>query len=770
MLLTEVSFVSILNFVYPKLSILMPLPLTPFAVALLAAVALPATGAAAWQAQAQEQRPARRAVLIVGRVESEGRGVAGATVGLLGDAERSTRTDSSGRYRLSVPSSAVARVIARAIGHAPVIRDVALRDSAATTLDFALVPSASLLNTVVTTATMQERYLSDSPVKVELVTPAFLQRNVSNNVMDNVSFLPGLTQQVDCGVCFTNNIRINGMEGPYTAVLIDGTPMMSALATVYGLNSIDPSLIEQIEIIRGPNSTLYGSEAMGGVINIVTKDARLAPRLSVNAFGTSDGETTVSLAAAPRLAGTRSLLSVSASRNARFVDRNGDGFSDLPLVSRLSVMNKWVTGTPANRPFELMARVYGEDRFGGTETWTRSDRGSSTVYGESIRTYRAELLGTYRPGAPGTPLRFDVSGNWHHQDSFYGDSPYRATQQVAFAQGVWSPQLARHSLTFGSSMRYQRYRDSTSAQRTTDDRFIPGVFAQDEVSLGQRVTILGGMRVDHHAAHGVIPSPRLAVKWAPDAHTTVRLNGATGFRVVSLFTEDHAALTGARDVRIEEALQPERSATVTASLNRLVDVGGVEDAMTIDLDLFHTRFSNRIVGDFNTDPNLIVYRNLRGAAVTRGASLAVGYATLRKPFGGSLGLTLQDVYVEDAGVRRALPFAARAQAVFTLSYRVDRVGMTVDWTGRVQGPAALPLFDGLSSRSSWFTEQHLQVTRRRPGAPDVYVAVKNLFDFVQRDAIVDPFNPFGDRFDTARVYGPLQGRRVLIGIRQVVGR
>jgi outer membrane receptor for ferrienterochelin and colicins len=136
----------------------------------------------------------------------------------------------------------------------------------------------------------------------------------------------------------------------------------------------------------------------------------------------------------------------------------------------------------------------------------------------------------------------------------------------------------------------------------------------------------------------------------------------------------------------------------------------------------------------------------------------------------ALGLTLQDVYVEDAGVRRALPFAARAQGVFTLSYRIDQVGLTVDWTGRVQGPTALPLFDGLASRSSWFTEQHLQVTRRKSGAPDVYVAVKNLFDFVQRDAIVDPFNPFGDRFDTARVYGPLQGRRVLIGIRQVVGR
>ncbi len=756
------SVVSILNFVYAKLPILMPSILRT----VLSALCAPLAAACLCAPPAHAQGPA----VLVGRVSAAGQPLAGATVGVDGDPRRTVRTDSAGRYRLIVPSAGRVSVLARAIGYAPISSPVPLRSPGPDTLDFVLRQSASILNTVVTTATMQERYLSDSPVKVELVTPAFLQRNVSNNVMDNVSFLPGLTQQVDCGVCFTNNIRINGMEGPYTAVLIDGTPMMSALSTVYGLNSIDPSLIEQIEIIRGPNSTLYGSEAMGGVINIVTKDARLAPKFSLNAFGTSDGEASLSLAAAPSVGGIRSLLSVAGSRNTHFVDRNGDGFSDLPLVSRLSVMNKWVTGTPANRPLEVMARVYGEDRFGGTEAWTRSDRGSSTVYGESIRTYRAELLGTYRPGAPGTPLRFDLSGNWHDQNSFYGATVYRAAQQVAFAQGVWSPQFARHGVTVGGAVRYQRYSDSTQAQRTTDVRVIPGVFAQDEVAVGTRTTVLAGVRLDHHEAHGLITSPRLAVKWTPDPHTTIRVNGATGFRVVSLFTEDHAALTGARTVRIDEALRPERSATATLSLNRVMDIRGIEDAMTLDVDLFHTRFSNRIVGDFDSDPNLIIYRNLRGAAVTRGVSLALGYATLRQPFTGNVGITLQDVFVQDAGVRRPLPFAATSQGVFSLGYRIDRLALTIDWTGRVQGPAPLPRFDGLSSRSPWFTEQHLQFTRRRAGAPDLYVAVKNLFNFVQRDAIVDPFNPFGDRFDTARVYGPLQGRRLLFGVRQIVSR
>ena len=712
-------------------------------------------------------RVARAQPMLSGRVSAAGRPLAGATVVVEGGRLRA-QTDSAGRFRIQVGARQSVSLLTRAIGHTPDRRVVAL--PASDTLLITLTPSASILNTVVTTATMQERYLSDSPVKVELVTPAFLQRNVSANLMDNISFLPGLVQQVDCGVCFTNSIRINGMEGPYTAVLIDGTPMMSALASVYGLNSIDPSLIEQVEIIRGPNSTLYGAEAMGGVINIVTKDVRLAPRFSVNAFGSSHGETNIAIAATPSIRGVRSLLSISGSHNAQFVDRNGDGFSDLPLVSRLSVMNKWAIGTPARRPFELMARVYGEDRFGGTSAWTKADRGSGSVYGESIRTLRGELLGTIRRGFVGSPLRVDLSANWHHQDSFYGDTPYRATQGVAFAQGVWSPQLGAHNLMVGGTLRLQRYRDSTRAQQTSETRFIPGVLMQDEVAVGSRITLLGGIRVDHHATHGVIASPRLAVKYTPDPHTTVRLNAATGFRVVSLFTEDHAALTGAREVRIMEALQPERSATTTVSLNRVFDISGVEDAMSLDVDLYHTSFRNRIVGDFDSDPNLIIYRNLRGGARTRGVTVAIGYGTLRKPFNGSLALTVQDVSRVDDGVRRPLPFAASQQAVFSLGYRVDRIATTFDWSGRLQGPTTLPQFDGMPGRSPWFTEQHLQLTWRPRNRPDVYVAVKNLFDFVQRDAIIDPFNPFGDRFDTARVYGPLQGRRFVVGVRQIVGR
>ncbi len=266
------------------------------------------------------------------------------------------------------------------------------------------------------------------------------------------------------------------------------------------------------------------------------------------------------------------------------------------------------------------------------------------------------------------------------------------------------------------------------------------------------------------------PSPRLAVRWTPDAHTTVRLNAATGFRVVSLFTEDHATLTGAREVVVAEALEPELSATVTLSLQRFVDVGGVPDAMSVDVDLYATRFGNRITADFDTDPDLIVYRNLDGSAVTRGVSVAAGYRTEMQPFYANVGATAQEVFVREGGASRPLPFAPRVQGTFTVGHDFRGVGATLDWTGRVLGPMALPALHGHASRSPWFTEHHLQATKRlRPGA-ELYLAVRNVLDFTQSGAIVSPDDPFGPEFDPGRIYGPLQGRRVALGARYVVGR
>lgn len=708
---------------------------------------------------------------VTGRVSADGDSIPFARVAAAGSALQ-TVADGRGRYLLTGLPAGPQRLLFSAAGHETVERLVTVAAGELAVVDVALEPAAYALNPIVVTGTMKQATVLESTVKVDVVPAAVLQRTVSNSLMESIQYINGLYQQVDCGVCYTNNIRINGTEGPYTAVLIDGMPIMSSLASVYGLNGINPALIERIEILKGPSSTLYGTEAMGGVINVITKSPRFTPTLALDAYHTSFGESNVELAVTPRLGETSVLLSGSFSHADHFMDENGDGFTDAPLWTRGALFGKLDVRRGDRRALGLSAKYYHEDRFGGVEAWTPRHRGSGSIYGESIVTERFELLGTYLLPFAGDRLRTDFSLSWHDQDSYYGTTAYAAQQGVAFANLVWDTRLGRsHDLLLGATARYQLYDDGTPATPRAERRWIPGVFAQDEWSLHPAATLLAGLRLDHHREHGLIASPRLSAKWTPFHDTSLRINTGTGFRVVNLFTEDHAALTGARDVVIAEALEPERSYSVAANLNQIIEFG--RSPMMIDLDAFYTRFSNKIIPDYDVDPNQIVYDNLRGHSVSRGVSLSLNQNVAFERLLYTAGVSLQDVYAVERGERRRELFAARYSGTFGLTYNHPGPDVTVDYAARLTGPMRLPEFDAPFDRpttSTAYTVHDLKLSLGLTGDARLYAAVSNLFGFTQGSPLIAPDDPFGDAFDTTYVWGPIAGRKLSIGARYGISR
>ena len=721
------------------------------------------------------QNPSRAgqdiSLIVAGRiVDDSGRAIPYAGVAVKGS-PRSVRADADGRFRLAGLEAGTIAIVVSAQGYAAIETEVDV-DAASTLAVITLVRDPVAMGAITVTATMKATSVAASPVKVNVVPRAVLQRSATNNLVEAISYVNGLRQQVDCGVCYTNSLRINGMEGPYTAVLIDGMPIMSSLASVYGLNGINPALVQQVEIMKGPSSTLYGSEAMAGVINVVTKDPRFSPRFALDASGTSDAEGNVDLALSTELGDVSGVLSGNAAYNSRFVDDNRDGFTDFPLNTRGVVFGKMDWSPGGQRRASLATRYVYEDRFGGVEAWSAADRGSSEVYGESIHTNRVEVLGTYLPSRF-PDVRLEGSYAWHDQNSWYGDSNYDATQHIAFANALWGRMVGRHDLLVGATARYQTYDDNTPATATVDRRLIPGLLAQDEVRMARgALTVLAGFRVDRHDEHGLIPSPRLALKWDATEHTALRLNAGTGFRVVSLFAEDHAALSGARDVVIASELAPERSRSVTLNANRIIEFG--PNPMMIDLDLFHTRFSNRIRPDYDVAPNLIVYDNLSGHAVSRGISLALNQNIDFDRFRYSAGVTVQDVHSVDAGgVREKDFFAADVRAVFGVTYNMRSLPLSLDYTGSVTGPMRLPSYDepfARPERSPAYSVHNAQATMTLGAGAALYLSVKNVFDFTQPSPLVDPANPFGDAFDTAYVYGPVRGRHAMLGLRYGASR
>ncbi len=713
---------------------------------------------------------------IKGTVLSKGEAVIGVNIGIR-ELQKGTSTDANGFYHIgNIPIGSYTLEVS-SVGFKKYSQTVEVQAGKTLRLDIELEESTLELDQVVVTGTMRKTYVKDSPVKVSVVKSEQLQQGkISANIMDLISSVNGLSTQLNCGVCGTNAIRINGVEGPNTAVLIDGMPIMGALASVYGLNGISPSIIDQVEVIKGPQSTLYGTQALGGVVNIITKNPATTPTFSADVYGKSTEEGNVNLAYSPKIGRFEGFLSGNVVRLENYFDKNGDDFNDLVKQSRVSLFGKGtLLGENMEQRLNVATKLYSENRTGGLQEFSDDLRGSDQIYGESIYTNRFELMTDFRPAGLNEQLKFSGAVTYHDQDSYYGTDWYDAQQGIIFGQATWDQSIGNHfKLLSGATLRYETYNDNTPATSDgLDRRWIPGIFSQGELTVSN-FTFLGGLRIDHHSEHGYVTAPRLSTKFSPTDLTTFRASAGTGFRVVNVFTEDHAALTGSRDVVFNENLDPERSKSITASFEQIIPFG--TNPMTVSLDGFYTHFSNKIIPDYDQDPNLIVYENLDGFSVTRGFSVDVDQNFTAIPFSYNASITIMDVYTDENGQKRALTYAPEYTGTFGATYDIRSLDLSLGYNSNLVGPKRMPnSYTENFGRDPWspaYSTHDLKITKEFSDVNsdngigfEVYISAENIFDYTQGSPLVDARNPFGPDFDTIYTWGPIVGRAFSLGAR-----
>ncbi len=714
---------------------------------------------------------------------------------LAGDSLK-TLTDKQGRFTINAPSNV--RIHVSAMGY----ETAAVLNNQKDFLTITLMPQQKQIEGVVITGTLKSVRRSESPVAVEVYTPQFLKKNPAPSLFESLQNVNGVRPQLNCSVCNTGDIHINGLEGPYTMVAIDGMPVMSSLASVYGLFGIPTQLIDRIEIVKGPASGLYGAEAIGGMINIITKSPDKASPVTAQLMTSSWKEHSFDAGLKFNLGKKiSSLLGIHYFNYQNPVDHNQDQFTDVALQHRVSLFNKFQLTRKHNRVASLAGRYFFENRWGGDTRWTKEFRGTDSLYGESIYTSRWELFGQYQlPVQEKFLLSFSTTG--HKQDSYYGQLPYLATQRTGFMQLTWDKIAGKnHSLLTGISARANFYDDNSTATKDTlsgrnkpDRSVLPGLFIQDEWKLHEKHLLLLGLRADYHPIHKSILTPRFAWKWSPGRQQVIRLNGGTGFRVVNLFTEEHAALTGARVVEIREALRPERSYNINLNYTRLLK--GNKYSLQLDGSAWYSYFSNQIIPDYDTDPNKIIYKNLDGFSFSKGMTLNIEYSYGHR-FKALLGMTLQSIKKteKDASGNKFTQVPVLTEkwsGTWSISYSIPAGGWSVDYTGNIYGPMRLPLLgvrDPRPAHSPVWSLQNLQVTKKLSRAIECFAGSKNLLNWTPARRVPfliarahDPFdklveyepdgsvrasaeNPFGLSFDPAYVYAPNQGRRIFAGLR-----
>ncbi len=724
---------------------------------------------------------------ISGRVRSENGPLAFANI-VVKNSNNGVIANEQGKYNILNLKAGAYTLEASYIGYKSSTLNVQII-SKSIEIDFDLEPSP-VLDEVVVTSTLRPVKRSESPIPVEVLTAAFLKNNPTANIFEALQTVNGVRPQLNCSVCNTGNIRINGLEGPYSLVLIDGMPIVSGLSTVYGFSGIPSALIDQVEIIKGPASSLYGSEAVGGLINIITKHPENTPLLFFDSFLTDWNEYNLDVGLKALLGDKISVLfGVNYFNYNNPIDNNNDNFTDLALQDRISVFQKWSFSRPKNRLFSLAGRYFYEDRWGGEMQWQSKNRGGTEVYGESIYTSRFELIGNYQ-----LPLQeklfFQFSYSDHDQNSVYGDRYYLAKQRIGFGQLLWDFSGPKSDWLIGLSARYNYYNDNTTVTNTADEIVVPSLFVQNEMSLTKKHKLLLGGRYDYDIRHGSIFTPRLAFRYKPTEDDIFRVNAGTGFRIVNLFTEEHAALSGSRDLVIQNKLKPEQSFNINANyLKKIYTKKG--QILSLDCSTWYTYFTNAIRPDYDTNPNLVIYDNLEGSATSFGLSLSLD-AVISPHFKGLIGGTIQDVSQKENGIRRQQILTEKFSGTWALTYTNLKNNFTIDYTGNIYGPMRLAVLGPLDPRQKnapiW-SIQNIQFTFKKFKNIELYTGLKNMLNWTPNkgnpfiiaraddpfddnvsfdnngNAIVTANNPYGLTFDPTYIYAPNQGRRLFFGLR-----
>lgn len=723
---------------------------------------------------------------ITGQVFSNGQPVESASVILKGT-NIGVITSAEGQFSLYFPKVKNPKLIVSYLGKKTLTIPIKSINTDLGSIELSLDES---LEEVVVSGTLKPISKLDSPVPVDVYSQSFFKANPTSSVFEALENVNGIRPQLNCNVCNTGDIHINGQEGSYTMVLIDGLPIVSGLSSVYGLSGIPQSLIERVEIVKGPASTLYGSEAIGGVINLITKLPENISKLSIDTFVSSWGELNTDIGYKYKLhKKLTGVLGVNYFNYSNPIDKNNDGFTDLTIQDRISIFNK----LSLRNKFSLATRYVYEDRWGGQLGWIPKYRGGTLIYGESIYTSRFEIFGNYDFNEE---FSFQLSINNHNQNSVYGATIFNADQTIGFGQITWNKNIKNNELLLGIAYRYTYYDDDTTA--TYDDGTssnspsitnLPGIFIQNLTKINTKNTLLVGLRYDYNSLHGSIVTPRLNYKINNTDKTSIlRISAGTGYRVTQVFTEDHASLTGAREVVFLEALNPEKS--WNANLN-YVKKFYIKKGFIVDFDfsLFNTQFSNKIIPDYDSDLNKIIYTNLKGKSITQGVSLNFNMLA-QGGFRINMGMTFIDTNIEEERGTKTRPYLTeRFRGVWRVEKKWNPSKLTLDFTGSITGPLKLPTLGELDPRpiySPSFSIMNIQLTKIWGSGIETYVGVKNILNFTPPSNSIarsfDPFdkqvlfddqgiavatanNPYALTFDPSYSFASNQGIRSFFGIR-----
>lgn len=648
------------------------------------------------------------------------------------------------------------------------------------------------LREMVFTGTMKEMRKDDFAIPVEIYTQEHFLKNNVTNVYEAITMISGVQANIDGAVDGSGDIEINGQDGPFTLIMIDGMPVSSGNSGIYSFAGIPMGIIDRIEVIKGPASTIYGSDAMSGVINIITKNPEHVAQFFGDVRATSYAETNAEVGAQIPAGKATGMVTASIyNMNTRW-DQNHDGFTDIPLTNRISVFSKWTFRNKYKKLSSVFGRYLYENRVGGQMAFNRSWLGSDSVYGESSRTNRFEIFGNFALPIEKVDMTLQVSYTDHKQDSWYGTQPFFNEERNARLQFLYDNKTKDVSdLTIGASYKLYWYNDNLHTPSDTAAGVLnhyplinhfPALFIQDMIHLNKNNEILAGLRYEYNTLYkGNAICPRFDYKYMNDRRSDIfRFSLGSAFKTPDIFIDDRYAYTNGKFIVINGDIKTELCYGTQLDYEKKISKNG---NFVLGANVFFNTIINKIVADIYSRPDAVVYSNDGSYNINYGLNLKADMAFLF-PLRATIGVTLLrnvDLSKNASGqlVYDEVVNSPKVNATYTLTYTFRKAEISIDWTGQINSPMYLntQVDDYRPQTSPWYCLMNIQITKKFKCGVDIYGGANNLLNFRPQNVILrpnDPFNkyvtdldnnPHNYRFDTSYIYAPNQGIKGFLGLR-----
>ena len=507
--------------------------------------------------------------------------------------------------------------------------------------------------------------------------------------------ITGIHVQQTSPITFNSSIRIQGLDGKYTQLLLDGMPLYGGLSAGLGLLQIPPLDLEQVEVIKGANSTLYGGGAIAGLVNLITKKPKNESKTSVMLNKTSAGGMDVSSFHASEKSSVSSTIFVSYNKNNAY-GPDESGFSAIPKFNRWTINPKlFIEASETELSFGFNA--VGENRIGGNLNYI-SGNTNTPAYFEKIGTDRISTQFNYlKQLNSGKEFTARNSLNYTKQSISIPNYDFQGIQKSSFTELNFAGSQNQidwiAGLNFWTDEFEKEIPVSDPPLNFSDSTF--GIFTQGTLIIDNHWSIETGLRLDSTSEYGDFFLPRLSVLLTPNSHTSIRLGGGMGYKKPTLLSDDAQRLQYRDIIPIDnDHLKAEESFGLNLDFNRIFDLSN-DATLNLNLLLFYTQVKDpiRLIASENAQ---YAFKQPDDYVDTKGSELNLIWR--HNNFKYFLGYTYADVQIKNSIDTRHEPLMPKERVNNVFVYEVEgklRIGLEAYYYGQQMRS------DGTKTRDFW---------------------------------------------------------------------